>query len=360
MGSFRIALGMILAMAVTNITVMQLRLSVEIPSARSSTHHQNDPAVVHTSKIAYVTFSHLGDIERWNRTILPALEYYVPQDDFLFVVLTNTSRDLYYEMSFHHNRIRPLFVHCPEGKSGESPCCKQEKGLSKFHTMHFHEHYDWVLFEDDDMYVRNDALQTFVSDLPSSSDDQPLILRGDSLNNGHGHRLGQPGYWKDAPYRCSKQQDFLYPWGQPVVYNRAAFDRVVSAFRLGGLVKQCLEYDVTHDAGNAILHWMLSLSSLRIPMSSVTRGYHNDTIGVHGVGRKGPASDMAKIHERLQAMIYPYNNSSTPPRIWHNTTAFQTTETYHKYGDPSTWANEEWHTMPRSDCAGPFAFNRSG
>jgi hypothetical protein len=72
-------------------------------------------------------------------------------------------------------------------------------------------------------------------------------------------------------YHCSDDAQFRYNWGQPVVYNRAAFELVIPGLQNDGLVKQCLEYEVTHDVGNAIFHWMYSIPAVRFefPISKV-------------------------------------------------------------------------------------------
>jgi len=55
---------------------------------------------------------------------------------------------------------------------------------------------------------------------------------------------------------------FQYPWGQPSVYNKDAFEELIPWLEKGGLMKQCLEY--RHNVGNAIFHQMHS-----IPTASV-------------------------------------------------------------------------------------------
>ena len=54
------------------------------------------------------------------------------------------------------SRIHPIYVDCPEGKQGASPCCKQQKGLLEI----FKDDplYDWYAFFDDDVYLRKEYL----------------------------------------------------------------------------------------------------------------------------------------------------------------------------------------------------------
>jgi hypothetical protein len=36
------------------------------------------------------------------------------------------------------------------------------------------------------------------------------------------------------------------------------------------------------------------------------------------------------------------------------------TETFAKFGDPSTWGDDEWHTMPVRDCMDKEMKNKLG
>jgi hypothetical protein len=73
----------------------------------------------------------------------------------------------------------------------------------------------------------------------------PQLAKQDSIR-----ALGHVGYLGRPNYTCAiDDANFTYLWGQPVFYTRAALQHVSNGFRAGGLVKQCIEYQVTHDAG---------------------------------------------------------------------------------------------------------------
>ena len=78
----------------------------------------------------------MNSIDHWNEVILPATDLFIPPEDYYYVVLANNWKDKYESVKnsdTRYSRIKPLFVDCPEGHFGESPCCKQEKGLLQFH-----------------------------------------------------------------------------------------------------------------------------------------------------------------------------------------------------------------------------------
>ena len=94
------------------------------------------------------------------------------------------------------------------------------------------------------------------------------------------------GCVSEAKYECiglgGINDHYKDPWGQPIVYNQPAFQIVLKAFRLGGLVNQCKEYGVMHDAGNAILHWMYNFPALWLRIGS-NEFWQSDLLGVHRV-----------------------------------------------------------------------------
>ena len=239
-------------------------------------------------QVAHITFSHMKSFDHWTNVILPATDLFIPTNDVYYVVLSNHWEQTYNAIKGtdeRYQRIVPLFVNCPEGHFGESPCCKQELGLIQFQDEILVDNagngtsgttttksYDWIMYMDDDMYIRKEALETWLNYMNYAHDaitnkvnitHDPIVLSSDI-----GHGLGQSGYLPVkgpgkngmANYECigagGVDDHYNYPWGQPIVYNQPAFQIVLKAFRLGGLVKQCREYGVTHDAGNAILHWM--------------------------------------------------------------------------------------------------------
>ena len=352
---------------------------IETTSTTQGNSSRNNPHP--HARIAYVTFSYLNvtDLDRWTKVIFPATELFIPATDPYYVVMTLAMQDMYHNLTRTHedfikyqHRIQPIFVDCPEGKFGHSPCCKQEVGLLEFYHRYYYDYYDqfsmkhfilnattkltkrwrssrhqtnydWILFQDDDMYIRHHELQFFVHDLPL--DEEPIVLTSYAPP---GTYLGQEGYLKNSSYHCSRLDNWTYPWGQPAVYNRAAFEQIVTiVFQRGGLVKQCLEYQVTHDVGNALLHWMMMFPTLWIRITA-NQEFRDDYLAYHRVGRDGPGSMIHQVHEQFDHLRYPFNISTPVPRFWTNTTGFRLTQTFQHFGHPSNWT--EWHTMPTSDC----------
>lgn len=338
----------------------------------------NQVTVKHTAtetrRIAFVTFSHLLDFSRFETYVFPALDTFLV-DDIYYVVLRNEWKEKYYNELCTFNqtytdycrRVRPIFVDCPEGKAGKSPCCKQQKGLLQLldrnaaHTGNNQDGlFDWFAFYDDDVYIRSARLRTLLHQFAPES---IMLITGSNVVMDR--TLGQSSYSNDPNYTCSiTDHNFTYPWGQPVFYTRGALQLVASGLRAGGLMKQCEEFQVTHDAGNAIFHWMYSIPEVRVRFFTYPTRHDDETFGSHGVGRKikdvygkkhklaGTSyfkmmSEMAEVHRYYLTM----RDEPLSEIVWHNVTGFQQTHTYQQYGDPTTW--NDWHTMPIADCMGP-------
>lgn len=311
-----------------------------------------------TGLVAFVTFAHLKDTSPFDRFIFPSLETWLAKD-FYFVVLNENWRDKYYnELCSVRDcsRVIPIFVDCPEGKFGASPCCKQEQGM--VHVMERYPNYDFYTFHDDDSYFRRRHLDMFLRRIESK--EIYLITLGGRQANRY---LGQPGYARvrHRQYNCSADESFLYAWGQPVIYPSQTMQHIGDGFRAKGLTKQCAEFNVTHDAGNAIFHWMYSIPDQRIRFFMFPTRNELSTYGTHGVDRmiidsppgkrKGVrraehtrTMNMTEIHRKYTKMRF-----KLLPAVWNNVTGFHRTETFSKFGDPSTWGTT-WHTMPTKDC----------
>ena len=352
--------------------------------------------------VAFVTFVHLMDFSRFERFIFPALDTWLSlqQTDnqtstasssttaavlpSIYYVVLNRQWQNKYETQlcpqypqYCPSRIRPVYVDCPEGKFGASPCCKQEQGLAQLlHSTN----YQFYAYHDDDVYFRTDHLVEYLTELHQTDlrPNRPFIITGGHFRANR--YLGQQGYIQkkhERNYSCSVDDgNFTYHWGQPVLYPRHTLEYVAFGFRKGGLTKQCQEYQLTHDAGNAVFHWMYSLPELRIRFFVYPTRSDLTSFGTHGVSRfilEGPTlresrqqqqqlqqkqnqsvghvtKDMHSLHQKYHYDRYPFKKQDI--RRWHNVTGFHQTETYRLYGDPSTW-KKKWHTMPTSDCMGP-------
>jgi hypothetical protein len=326
-------------------------------------------------KFAFITFSHLSNASQFESTVLEAVNTWVPSDSKYFVVLNQKWQEVFDQWKEQKqqqqqqqgqkmlegvvNRIQPIYVDCPEARSGESPCCKQQKGLVEFDkTYNVDKSFDWIVYMDDDVYLQPNVLEAYIKTLPIIMPDLNKYVRenGDPMLIAASipFRLGRAGYLRgpSAGYRCSRDEDFQYPWGQPAIYNQAALQLVIPGLQLNGLVQQCLEYNVTHDVGNAIFHWMYSIPSTRIRSVNFKGkkpqwGFRGDTIVYHGAG-SSPEIPMKMFHERRTKDIeVPF----TAPKQYFgrfNPNGFQRTETFKKFGSPSEW--KVWHTMPISDC----------
>jgi hypothetical protein len=316
--------------------------------------------------IAYVVYGHLinNDTTSFTNFIFQAMNTWIPDGSF-FVVLGEQWRKNYYthvcpeskdgdwEYTKYCNRIIPIFVACPEGFAGKSPCCKNEKGMLFFldHPEIF-QSFNWFMYMDADIYVRRDYIEKFVSDIDPSKD---VILAAGRFG-GSNSQLGSPSYKKaKSPYHCSNEPRFMYPWGMPVIYSRQALQSLQNGFRLGGLTKQCIEFGVTHDVGNSIFHWMYQIPNVRMPWPAVTdlgekRVLMKSTsLGAHKVGSKR-FLNFSQVHEYFETQGAPVEDVVFAHE-WQTEFGFHETDTYKKFGDPKTWT-KLWHTMGVEGCKG--------
>eukprot|EP00522_Entomoneis_paludosa_P008173 CAMPEP_0172455572 /NCGR_PEP_ID=MMETSP1065-20121228/12133_1 /TAXON_ID=265537 /ORGANISM="Amphiprora paludosa, Strain CCMP125" /LENGTH=535 /DNA_ID=CAMNT_0013208037 /DNA_START=24 /DNA_END=1628 /DNA_ORIENTATION=+ len=307
--------------------------------------------------IAYITYGHfsLGAGMRFDQYIKGALETWL-EDNVLYLVLNQKwKHQLELTCAKPTNqepcaRLFPIYVQCTEGYYGASPCCKMEQGLLQM--WEHHGTYDWYVYQDDDMYLRTDYLETFLAPLPSPQ-HEPIMLSSKPPRN-----LGVT--WMKDPEKnsnCSTGLDFQYPWGQPAMYSKAALNIIVNGFRNQAMTQICKTFGITHDVGNPIMHWMYILPEVQLPrIPNLDPEYYgkpggvSHLLGVHGFlspkYKERKSRTAYEIHAILRNMTFP------PPPYqykWLRPKGFLTTDTYKTYGNASDWV-DEWHNMPVSDC----------
>jgi len=291
-------------------------------------------------------------------------------------------------------RIQPIYVDCPEGKFGESPCCKQQKGLLELHNQNLNNNnnnyplYDWYAFFDDDVYLRKEYVAKLLAGLQPPPDFPMAAIPYNQIPRiiGFDDRRCYPPYVPIGTTRDddknNKHDQFLYPWGMPIFYSRGALDIMSKGYRANSLVEQCAAFDVTHDVGNAILNWMYGLPAAMLPPLANLPAVRDDYIGSHLAGRDDMRERMRGkerlnrrgrviapalpedffsfygTHERwmLERNQYPEDLQkwwTGSERHWFpnvTTDGFRRTLTHDRRGDPRSWPEGVWHTMEISDC----------
>jgi hypothetical protein len=180
-----------------------------------------------TREVAYITYAHLKDTKRFENHIFPSMDTWFRGDEPYFVVLGNQWMEAYHHglckndsayFKPYCERMVPIFVNCPEGYYGESPCCKNEKGI--LHMLDEHgDRYGWFMYMDDDMYIRREYLTRYLEPLYPS--DTMVLASG--KNGGRLTKLGSPSFqFGNAKYNCSSDIEYMYPWGQPIIYSHGA------------------------------------------------------------------------------------------------------------------------------------------
>ena len=305
-------------------------------------------------KIAYVSYSYLTALDdasttRFINFIFGALQTWLrDEQSLLFVVLTLKSKAFYDQLCENPlyesvcQRVVPIPVDCPEGYYGDSPCCKMQEGLLQ--VFERYPDYDWYMYGDDDNYIRTAHWRDYLRPLTRKDDDaEPFIVSSGKLK-----RLGQSSFifGPDDKQMCSTDHQYYYPWGQPIVYSKAALKRVIPGFKMNGFRLQCKEFVITHDVGNQVFHWMYQMPVVTFDIPLFPGNVNAMAVHAHGKQRTNPFPVLEKSFMNVTHPPPPYTY------VWHNTTAFTETSTYRKYGPVDTW-KDEWHTMPIADCRGP-------
>lgn len=303
----------------------------------------------------------------------------------LYVVFSQTSREPYEKLciygegnitTYQHNlchRIQPIFVDCPEGRFGESPCCKQNNGLLQLFQSRNYPLYDWYAFFDDDTYLQKEYIAKVLVALQVPP-DFPMAAVPYNQNP-------KPIGFKGRMCGTKGMDQFLYPWGMPIFYSRGAMNLTAGGLRGHALFEQCLAFRVTHDVGNAIMNWMYSLPVARLPPVNPLPHFRRDFIGSHWAGRDDVRSTIfgeekkerrtGKVVKALPEGAFSFYKTherwmlrhNRPPDVnelatvreeemkWYpNVTGFNQTRTYFEYGDPRSWREGEWHIMRHKDC----------
>jgi hypothetical protein len=325
-----------------------------------------------TAKVAYVTYAHLTTTERFDKNIFPALQLWHPKDQPYYVVLSKSWKEKYEDLVLFNetfkefsSRIEMIWVDCGDGYMDKQMfCCKQENGMIAMLDHHMSK-YDYLFYADDDNYIRASYVEKY---LALQDENEVFVMT-------QGNRIKALGLYgvlgHVAPYKCSKDTGSKYSWGQAIIYSKGALKKIEKGLRLGGLTKQCKEYNVAQDVGNAIFNWMYEIPE---KWNKITERCHDtraDYFGCHGVGRKDGTKKfdaiMAKrktmfdVHEEFTAVLgeRPLDINFLKAMRWRfrggaKDSGFQRTVTFKEFGHPSTWESQ-WHTMPVSDCRkGPF------
>lgn len=329
------------------------------------------PATTFSSRIAYITFAYLGDPAKFANLIFGALDTYLRDEHTYFVVMIPQWKQSFEQLCSssenrpYCDRLTIIWVDCPEGNVGHSPCCKMEKGLVQIWD-EYQGSYDWFLYMDDDNYLRTAELQFYLSTL----DPSQVLCLGTSEPRALALQYFDSLGPEIKRYNCSRgDPNFKYTWGQPAIFSVGAMARVVNGFRYGGLVSISNVYAITHDVAIQVFSWMYSLPSLTFSIRNCHEDSNNHrwignqyklVFGCHGIANLNfakPIMSAAPLHNLYEGRKSDRLWSLTSPQeckyLWHNATGFRQTRTYKLYGDPSTWV-DKWHQDPypaMPDCS---------
>ena len=335
------------------------------------------------ASIVWITYTHLSDTWRFENYIFPSLDTWLANTtDTYYIVMANPWKEKFEQdlcnstsrpqWKQYCDRIQVVWVDCPEGYYGISPCCKSEKGLLSVYQQltATNRSFDYYCYLDDDMYMRASDLQKYLAPLPAQKEAFVVTV-------SKSFPLGL-SVFTDTLYNCSFDDNFTMPWGQPIIYSHAAMKQLAPALRGQALTKQCESFAVTHDAGNQVVHWMFSWPALQIPfLDRAFDGFFDDywfsyadpkdSFGMHGMHRffeaDSPNLTMQDVHDFFNIET-DAARQATENRVyrWHNATGFQSTNIFRQFGEPTTW-KDQWNTLPTSDCfpvaANPFDSNHS-
>lgn len=341
-----------------------------------------------------------GMFESEDRTFYQNEDHTLHNSFRLYVVFSQVSKDPFEKMCGSESkqlppekqalckRIHPIYVDCPEGGYGQSPCCKQQKGLLEIFKDDY-PLYDWYAFFDDDVYLRKEYIAKVLHVLQPP--DFPMAA---VAYNQDKRFIAQKG---SGSKTCGKEgmDHFMYPWGQPIFYSRGAMSTMARGYRANSLTLQCAAFNLTHDVGNQVLNWMYSLPMAALPPLVSLPIMRKDHFGSHWVGRDDVREDLYGEDKQVTRRVYTasdrvgryrtYIQKMLPkgefsfyethkkwmkpamkhPKVkdlatvrnetlaWYkNVTGFRQTDTFAVHGDPQTWKEGQWFTMQYTDCVG--------
>jgi len=168
-----------------------------------------------------------------------------------------------------------------------------------------HPNVKWYIFQDDDLYVRVNALLAMLSQYDFR---ERIAFSGNKNLRGFA-----PGMWKHlAACDSNRVCAFKFPWMQPAIYSRAALlsfrpalagaESVLrggprprrasrkhttpsaQALAANGLTDECSAFGVSHDVGLGIFNWMHSVPTVLL-IKHIKGEYMTGSIEVHNVRR---------------------------------------------------------------------------
>jgi hypothetical protein len=199
-------------------------------------------------RIAYITYTCLQTAALFATRIFPTLDTWLSGDDnpTYYVVLNEMWKQNYTKLceqttmnqNYCSRGLQVLWTRCEESYFGSSPCCKMQQGLVQM-LDHHKEGYDYFAYHDMDDYLARSYIEKLTAGFDAS---EPFIM-------GSGRHAGVFFHWVkkgicQLEYQCRIDPQFLYTWGQPVIYSRGALEKVSRGLRLEGVTKQCEEYSV--------------------------------------------------------------------------------------------------------------------
>eukprot|EP00547_Thalassionema_nitzschioides_P018637 CAMPEP_0194254102 /NCGR_PEP_ID=MMETSP0158-20130606/31366_1 /TAXON_ID=33649 /ORGANISM="Thalassionema nitzschioides, Strain L26-B" /LENGTH=427 /DNA_ID=CAMNT_0038992017 /DNA_START=118 /DNA_END=1401 /DNA_ORIENTATION=- len=306
-------------------------------------------------RIAFIAYSYMGNMTKFEELVIGALETSMENEPIFFVVMSNEWKDTYREFCSDEDRklqckkLIIIWVDCKEGWYGTVGCCKAQKGLLQVYEKYGTD-FDYFLYQDDDDYLRVDMLKRFLEPFPAEE--------AFTVGSTEPRKLAE-SVWD--VYYCSDDQDFKYPWGQPVIYSRGALEVISNGLRLNGLLSECVAYGMLHDVGFQIFNWMYSLPALLISLSDHYKSTYNREItqkeegvfGYHGIlndhipdGVPPSFDTMQEAHEYYQTVL---GEPAEFDYKWYNATGFRSTWTFSIYQDPTTW-EDAWMKNDRREC----------
>lgn len=229
-----------------------------------------DVVMIITSTIGYMRQRIIPSIRTWMRLFM-----------HVFIVLEDTA-DIRLQMRFCKQKDyddfvttfkcdhEPLYIlarQCTADYAiGKGICCKVDvvfKYLGIYRNDIYH-HMKYITLADDDTYWRGDQLLYLLSVIEKSNISSLPIIGNGAKDQTH---KAFPGIFNTK--RC--REIFTYGWYQPMIMNKAAFERFSIISNSFGLTDVCISFSVSQDVGIGIVAWLLETYHINIPhMDEVT------------------------------------------------------------------------------------------
>ena len=154
----------------------------------------------------------------------------------------------------------------------KGPCCKVDDMINYLvnENTELFKNIKFLLHADDDTYFRADQVLRWLAAVEKSGyNDYPL-----TANAGPSRTDNPRGVWHIN--NCHEIQSS--GWYQPLMFNRAALERLKVPSAAYGLTDTCRNFVVTHDVGVEPFVWLMEFYHIHMPRVEINGGHKGSEV----------------------------------------------------------------------------------